>query len=177
MYGMKYDLSYLNEPTDREFQILSSVGTDYGDTKFQCLLFENEKEVGDVIISLEIDDNTREDLMINEVKDYLNEKFDNLINLPKISECSPLLQEIYETVATSDSNMCHIDSEDWKEYWSDQYSLDDVEILKQEVNKYNLDEVLEIGDLSFEYFIIGYGDLDTRFNDDRKFEKDEDLEL
>ena len=88
--------------------------------------------------------------------------------MPKISDCSKLLQEIYDNVCESDATMCHISDEDWNDYYSDNYSDNDIEVLKEEIKKYGLSEVIGIGD--DDYKIVGYGDLETRFNDDRKLE-------
>ena len=45
------------------------------------------------------------------------------------------------------------------------YTDKDLEILNNEIKKYELDEVIEID--TGEYAIVGYGDLETRFIDDR----------
>ena len=94
--------------------------------------------------------------------------FKSYLELPKISDCSKLLQEIYDNVCESDATMCHISDEDWNDYYSDNYSDNDIEVLKEEIKKYGLSEVIGIGD--DDYKIVGYGDLETRFNDDRKLE-------
>ena len=74
--------------------------------------------------------------------------------------------------------MCHITSEDWKEYYSEHYSEKDLDDLENEIKKYGLEEVVEVFDgeyitsdnkiIESDYRIIGYGDLETRFIDDRK---------
>ena len=42
-------------------------------------------------------------------------------------------------------------------------------VLQDEVKKYGLEEIVEID--TGEYKIVGYGDLETRFNDDRNINK------
>ncbi len=95
--------------------------------------------------------------------------------MPKISSCSKLLQEIYDTVCESDATMCHISDEDWNDFFVDKYSDDDIEILKEEIKKYKLEEVIGINDGG--YKIVGYGDLETRFNDDRNLELNNESDL
>ena len=87
-------------------------------------------------------------------------------NLPKVSELSPLLKYVYNFVCESESNMCHIDNNDWKDL-KNEYSFSDNDILtlQDEIEKYNLNDYLTINDN--EYIICGYGGLQTRFNDDR----------
>lgn len=87
-------------------------------------------------------------------------------NLPKVSELSPLLKYVYNFVCESESNMCHIDNNDWKDL-KNEYSFSDNDILtlQDEIEKYNLNDYLTINDN--EYMICGYGGLQTRFNDDR----------
>ena len=103
------------------------------------------------------------------LKWLINYDFDRFLKLPKVSECSQLLQEVYDDVCESDATMCHISYEDWDNYYVDTYSSSDVEILKKEIKKYGLEDVIEID--TGEYKIIGYGDLETRFNDDRSINK------
>ena len=48
-------------------------------------------------------------------------------------------------------------------------------LLEKEIKKYELDEVIGIGDGG--YKIVGYGDLETRFIDDRDLEINKESEL
>ena len=59
-------------------------------------------------------------------------------------------------------------------YYADKYSEKDIEKLKQEITKYKLDELISLNE--GEYKIVGYGNLETCFNDDRKLVKNKDLE-
>ena len=81
------------------------------------------------------------------------------LSLPKVSELSPLLKYVYDTICHSESTMCHVDYDDWKE-------------LKDEVKKYHLEDYIVIDD--GEYKICGYGGLPTKFNDDRRTIKNSD---
>ena len=83
------------------------------------------------------------------------------------------LQEIYDNVCESDATMCHITEEDWQEIYADRYTDKDIENLKTEVKKYKLEDVVTFDDE--EYKIIGWGDLETRFNDDRNLEKEMEI--
>lgn len=92
---------------------------------------------------------------------------------PKVSEISQLLKYVYDSVCESESNMCHIDYNDWidiKEEYN--FKEEDIYTLKEEVKKYNLDDLITIEDN--EYKIVGYGCLQTMFNDDR--ERTDELE-
>ena len=69
--------------------------------------------------------------------------------------------------------MCHVDYNDWEELKEDYDFLEeDIITLKNEVKKYNLDDLITIDDN--EYKIVGYGCLQTMFNDDR--ERTDELE-
>lgn len=86
--------------------------------------------------------------------------------MPKVSDLSPLLQYVYDWVCQSESDMCHIDYDDWEEIKEDHdFSEEDIKVLYEELEKYHLDDVLTICD--GEYKICGYGCLQTKFNDDR----------
>ena len=110
-----------------------------------------------------------EDFVKRAFKNLIYYEFDKYLELPKISECSDLLQEIYDCVCESDSTMCHISNEDWEDYYIDKYSDNDLVVLQDEIKKYGLEEIVEID--TGEYKIVGYGDLETRFNDDRNINK------
>lgn len=45
----------------------------------------------------------------------------------------------------------------------------DIIKLKEEIKKYNLEDVITLN--NYEYKVIGWGDLETRFNDDRNIER------
>ena len=105
----------------------------------------------------------------NAFKTLIYDNFNQYLKLPKLSSCTKLLQEIYDSVCESDATMCHITEEDWIEDYSDRFNDNDLKKLKMEVEKYGLQEVITFND--GEYKILGYGDLETRFNDDRDFLK------
>lgn len=87
-------------------------------------------------------------------------------NLARVSNLSPLLQYIYDRVCESESNMCHIDYNDWKELKEDYDFLeDDFIALKKEIVDHNLEDYITLDDN--EYKICAYGCLQCQFNDDR----------
>ena len=61
--------------------------------------------------------------------------------------------------------MCHITQEDWDQFYKDNFTEKDIDNLKKEVKELGLQEVITFVDA--EYKIVGWGDLETRFNDDR----------
>ncbi len=153
--------------------------TDYGDIKCSVDIYENGSMLFNVICSYEgtvVDKNYKENIS---TIDYENKKIQNSLksliyndiekykSLPKRSECSKLLQEVFDSVRESDASMCHIDYEEWNDYYSENYTEEDIEKLKSEVAKFELNSVLEVC-ADNEYKIVGYGDLETRFVDDRR---------
>ena len=94
------------------------------------------------------------------------------LTLPKVSKLSPLLKYVYDFVCESESNMCHIDYNDWEELKEEQdFTDEDFETLNQEVDDYALYDYITLDD--GEYKICGYGCFQTMFNDDRRKESDE----
>lgn len=61
--------------------------------------------------------------------------------------------------------MCHITKDEWKDYYENLFNEIDIIKLKEEIRKYNLEDVITLN--NYEYKVIGWGDLETRFNDDR----------
>ena len=99
------------------------------------------------------------------VRTAILDDFDKYMELPKISKCSKLLQEVYDDVCESDASMCHITQEDWNQFYEDNFTEKDIDNLKKEVKELGLQEAITFDDA--EYKIVGWGDLETRFNDDR----------
>lgn len=105
------------------------------------------------------------------LKELLKENDGIEFKLPKASELSPLLRYIYDYICESDSNMCHIDYNEWEELKEEHdFIEEDINTLKKEIEKYNLYDYIIVDD--GEYKICGYGGLQCFVNDDR--EKDSD---
>lgn len=183
----KYENWYNENHLHRNIKILDTWNTDYDDIRCNAILYQDNQKVANIIVSYDENDirysvGDKDSELNNEFvekafKNLIYNDFDSYLELPKISECSELLQDIYDSVCESDATMCHITYEDWKDYYNDIYSEKDIEILKDEIKKYSLQEVVCIDD--GEYKILGYGDLETRFNDDRNLElnKESGVEL
>ena len=181
----KFEKWYQEKDNGKEIKILNTWLSDYNDMRCNAIIKIDGKEVANIIASYdesdlrytfgdsdtEMNDEFIKDAFKYLILDDLNE----YLELPKISECSSLLQSIYDDVCSSDAEMCHISEEDWDKIYSDDYSDKDFENLKLEIEKFGLQEAIVIDD--GEYKIVGYGDLDTRFNDDRNLEKDQEMEM
>lgn len=165
----------------KKVKILGTWITDYDDIACNAILYQNGKEVANVMDSFEEttvryiygDSHTEltDELINKSLEKIINESFENYLELPKISECSKLLQEIYDRVCDSVASMCHVDSIDWIS-WKDCYNFtdDDIEQLKEEIKRYKLNEEIGIDDCG--YKIVGYGNLQFAFNDDRNLAKE-----
>ncbi len=93
-------------------------------------------------------------------------------SLPKVSELSPLLKYVYNFVCESESNMCHIDYNDWNDLKENyDFTEEDILTLQEEIEKYNLNNLIILNDN--EYKICAYGCLQTMFNDDCEKGSDE----
>lgn len=178
MYNEFFELNDSKNGNKRGFEVFSSWKSDYGDVRYNCVLYEDKKPIANVIISLEIYWGLEAKKQVEVLKDHLDYSFGMYKGLPTLDRCSKLLQEIYDTVANSDNEMCHIDKDDWKELCEKyNYTNDDLIDLEEEVGKLALKDVVTINEDN--YVIVGYGDLPTRFNDNRRLYelKEEDLSL
>lgn len=187
-YWEKYEEWYNEQHLHRKVEIVDTWTSDYDDIRCNAILYENDKEVANIIASYDEtdlrysigdEDSEMNDKFVKRAfKNLIYYEFDKYLELPKISECSKLLQEVYDNVCESDATMCHISDEDWENYYIDTYTENDLKILKEEIKKYGLENVIEID--TGEYKIIGYGDLETKFNDDDRFlqlKEDDCLEI
>ena len=178
---------WINENVkQRKVEILNIWNSDFDDVRCNALLYSKNKLVANIITSY--DKKMIDELKYNifhskkdadkfvqvPFKNLIYDSFDKYLNLPKISKCSKLLNEIYDNVCDSDATMCHITEEDWKEYYSENFTEKDIQKLKEEVKKYGLEDIITFDD--GEYKIVGYGNLETSFNDDRNISKNKDKE-
>lgn len=134
--------------------------------KVNAIDYYNTSDIGcDYNSSTE--ENIKDHLLVL-IKDNQGSEF----NLPKISEVSPLLKYIYDCVCSNESNMSHIDNQDWENLKEEETFTDkDIETLKQEIKKYDIPEYITIDEN--EYKICGYGCLQCCFSDDSKDRGDE----
>ena len=161
-----YNWKFLN----RTVKVNSIYETSFDDVRCDAILCINKKPVANIIASYLADElnfrcNNDPNLAKEAVRTAILDDFDKYMELPKISKCSKLLQEVYDDVCESDASMCHITQEDWNEFYKDNFTEKDIENLKKEVKELGLQEVITFDDA--EYKIVGWGDLETRFNDDR----------
>lgn len=175
----KYDKWFNEDYKKRKIEILSVWESDFDDVRCNAIIYQNNKQLANIVVSFEssvINDLTNYDAKDLEkaCKKLIYEHFDDYKKLPKISHCSKLLQEVYDCVCESDATMCHITKDDWKDYYSDRFNERDIERLKEEVKMYQLEDVITFDDR--EYKIVGWGNLETSFNDDRKLERNKNHE-
>lgn len=84
----------------------------------------------------------------------------------KTSELSPMLQYLYDCTCENESNMCHVDYNEWADLKDEiGFNEEDINTLKEEIDKYNLNDYIVVDD--GEYKICCYGGLQCCFNDDR----------
>ena len=161
-----YNWKFLN----RTVKVNSIYETSFDDVRCDAILCINKKPVANIIASYLADElnfrcNNDPNLAKEAVRTAILDDFDKYMELPKISKCSKLLQEVYDDVCESDASMCHITQDDWNEFYKDNFTEKDIDNLKKEVKELGLQEVITFNDA--EYKIVGWGDLETRFNDDR----------
>jgi len=165
-----FDKWYNWKILNRTVQINSIYETDFGDVRCDAVLHINKKPVANVIGSYDAEEmnfrcNNDPNLAKEAMRVAVLDDFDKYLELPKTTSCSKLLQDIYDDVCNSDASMCHITEEDWNEFYKEDFTDKDVENLKKEVKELGLQDVITFNDA--EYKIVGWGDLETRLNDDR----------
>lgn len=172
----EYDLELAKEELDKSIsvKVLHLWLSDYGDIRCNASISINGKEKANFITSFDRDYYPDWKNSQNDYKEEIKDEWEKYLHLPKLSKCSKLLQEIYDNVCQSEATMCHITNDDWKEFYADRFTKKDIDKLKEEVKKYKLDDVITFDDA--EYKIIGWGNLETSFNDDRKLERNKDME-
>lgn len=172
----EYDLELAKEELDKSIsvKVLHLWLSDYGDIRCNASISINGKEKANFITSFDRDYYPDWKNSQNDYKEEIKEEWEKYLHLPKLSKCSKLLQEVYDNVCQSEATMCHITNDDWKEFYADRFTKKDIDKLKEEVKKYKLDDIITFDDA--EYKIIGWGNLETSFNDDRKLERNKDME-
>lgn len=166
--NLKYNI--LNYWTNNDDLYVNYIVTDKEkDLKANAIAYFNISD-----INFDYNRVTDEEIKDNLLKLIQNKKGQEF-DLPKVSELSELLKDVYYYVCENDSNMCHIDEDDWKELCEERnYTNDDFLKLKEEITKYNLDDYITIN--SDGYKICGYSGLQCCFNDDTIKEINKELE-
>lgn len=178
----KFD-SWFNEHIRlQKVEILSVWPTDYDDIGCNATLYKNGVPVANVMESFDectlryvygdSDSELTEELIRSSFESLINDSFDEYTKLPKISECSKLLTKVFTEVCASESCMCHITQEDWDDFYSDDFTEKDIDMLKAEVKRYGLEEVITFNE--GEYKILGYSNLQYCFNDDRRINRNKE---
>ena len=167
---INFDKWYNWKILNRKVRIDGIYQTDFDDVRCSAVLYQNDKAVASIIGSYDANEiifrcNNDPSLSKEVLRATILDNFDEYLNLPKVSKCSKLLQDIYDDVCESEASMCHITEEDWNEFYKENFTEKDVDNLKKEVKELGLENVITFDDA--EYKIVGYGDLETRFNDDR----------
>ena len=165
-----FDKWYNWKILNRKVRIDGIYQTDFDDVRCSAVLYQNDKAVASIIGTYDANEiifRCNNDLSLSKevLRATILDNFDEYLNLPKVSKCSKLLQDIYDDVCESEASMCHITEEDWNEFYKENFTEKDVDNLKKEVKELGLENVITFDDA--EYKIVGYGDLETRFNDDR----------
>lgn len=159
MNKFKYKiLKYWNDSDDLYVNYI--VLDEEKNTKANCIAYYNTSDIG-------CDYNSSYPSEIeNSLLELIKQNNGCEFNHPKVSELSTLLKYVYDYVCESEANMCHIDKDDWKNLMiENNFTNVDLEILKSEIKKYDLEDYITVGDDG--YVICGYGCLQTKFNDDR----------
>lgn len=182
---VKYNNWYNENHLHKKVKIMEIWHTDYDDVRCYAFLYQDGKKVGKIIASYE--DKKIENFIDDELdsigwngfaeevfKSLIYDDFDKYLNLPKISNCSKLLQEIYDDATSSEYSMYFVTEDEWQEYYSE-FTDEDFENLKLEVEKLGLQEAIGVYDGA--YKIVGYHDLEISFNNDRHLEKDQEMEM
>lgn len=167
---INFDKWYNWKILNRKVRVNSIYETSFDDVRCDAVLYQNDKAIANIIASYDANEmnfrcNNDPNLAKEALRVSILDDFDKYIELPKVSNCSKLLQDIYDDVCQSDASMCHISEDDWNEFYKEDFTEKDVDNLKREVKELGLQEVITFDDAG--YKIIGWGDLETRFNDDR----------
>lgn len=103
-----------------------------------------------------------ENNVIKAVKRIVYNNIDKYLSLPKISDCSPLLIEIFNSVNNYEGYVFPFLYEDYELLFPNgNFSLD-LKTLENEVKKYSLENVIVFN--SDGYVLEAYPDLKTKFN-------------
>ena len=114
-------------------KLLNVWKSDFCDMRCNAVISINGREKSNIIARFNLYEIENLQHPNNEIKTLIKDEWEKYVYLPKISKCSKLLQEIYDTVCNSDSKMCHIDFNDWKEQYADEYTKEDLDVLYDEI--------------------------------------------
>ncbi|MBO7697340.1 MAG: hypothetical protein J6T10_32325 [Methanobrevibacter sp.] len=155
----------------RNVDLISSWETDFGDYQARVKIGENNENIGEVVVSYDrykvldvIGKKEESKVNNNEIEMAIsvivaNEDFENIKRLPKISKCSILMERVYDNVCESESSMCFIENDD------EFCNTENIKKLKEEVKELGLSDCIRFDEDG--YLVVGYGDVELSFIDDR----------
>ena len=157
----KFNVWFNEEKENKKIQFINTniLNEDY---LYEVLISHNGISKISMSIKTENDINNNDEMY--ELLSTIYDKYIDYIDLPKLSECSPLLQELYKLIASSDKNGVVISIDDWERQFIDKYTEKDYEKLVDEKNYFHLTFGLELDNDHCDY-------------DDYYYENDEDEEI
>lgn len=166
-------MSYINNSYD--INVVDNWYSSFDDYRGKAEISKNGNKLGTIIVNFSGDeiiktigkdgsDFSRTEIQ-SAIASLIATNAEKYCSLPRISEVSPLLRTIYDDLLNSENSMSYISNEDWEIDYSDNFTNEDWENLKKEIKELHLESIVEFD--YGNYLIIGYGNLETAFIDDR----------
>ena len=166
-------MSYVNNSYD--INVIDNWYSSFDDYRGKAEISKNGEKLGTVIVNFsedeirktigKVEDDFSKAEIQSAIASLIATNVEKYCSLPKISEVSPLLRTIYDDLLNSENSMIYISNDDWRIDYSDDFSKDDLRNLKKEIQILHLESIVEFN--YEDYLIIGYGNLETSFIDDR----------
>ena len=175
-------MSYINNSYD--INVVDNWYSDFDDYRGTVEISKNGQKIGCVIVNFDYDDIQKtigrddyfsDEEIKNAIAALVATNINKYCSLPKTSEVSPLLRTIYDNVTGSGNSMCYISYEDWELDYSDTFSEADIDNLEKEIERLKLDKLI-IFDFD-DCKIVGFGNLETAFIDDRGVVQEKEITI
>lgn len=128
------DFFFAYEAYEKEKEIISGIG---------CVAYENDR-IPEYTAFLLLEKNQEQ-----------------LRNLPKVAELPEPLKGLVVRQYDSDSGMMFLENDD--EFWKE-YTEKDLELLKEQIKNYGLEDYIELSDTRRDKVVICYRGLSSKFN-------------
>lgn len=166
-----------------KIKIINLSKTDFGYIRCNALITINERDKLNIVEYFDADDYENWKNSRKEIKEEIAYSWEEYFYLPKISECSKLMQKLYDEI--NKGKIWEVDLE--FDNWNKDYTFEDLDKLVEEIEKYHLEDAItlkrdetdltnEVDNYKPKYKINVNGRLETKFNNDKVTVRNKDME-
>lgn len=185
----KFNIWFNEEKENRKIDLIN---TNIIESYYLYNILISHDGIPKINIVIKTEDSFENEDLKNEMLSEMYDKYIDYLEYPKLSNCSPLLQDLYNQILNSSELKIVVTNEDWEKDYLGKYTEEDYERLIDETHKLGLNLGIELNDYhyydddyyyendedeEYDFKLIIYKDLLSSINNDYALELKEELEI